>query len=500
MKTFIEKTKNTATLSSIITLLNWDQETMMPEGAASIRSSQIALLSSLVHEQKTSKDYRNALKKLIDIDSGTILANNLNDIEKKALILFRKDYIENTKLPSSFIQEFAKTTSEVTNIWIKAKQDNDFASFAPHLEKIIALSQKKADILGYENSPYDALVDGYEPDMTAAKLTKIFSPLEKGLQSLVKELQQKASPRDAFLYSNYPHDKQLLFGNQILDKLNIDRKKSRLDESVHPFSVGIHPTDVRYTTKISPNFPMSSILSILHEAGHSLYELGLPSKYYGTPICEAASLGIHESQSRFWETRIGKSYPFWQHFYPLMQDVFPKNLESVSLDTFYKGINAVKTTLIRVDSDEVTYCLHILLRFEIEKALIEGTLSVYDIPKVWNETMQKFLGITPKTDAEGCLQDVHFSCGLIGYFPTYALGNLYASHFFSAFEIAHPNWEQNVAKGEFEFIKKWLLENIHCHGKYYSSEELAKKVTGKPISEKAYLNYLTNKFDRIYLH
>lgn len=493
----LESSKKPYTLSSVLSLLTWDQETYMPHQGTQARSSQIALISSLIHEAKTSDTFRKQLEKLIDIETGKVLKPHLSSIQKAALREWRKDYLRLTKLPVSFVHQFSETTSLATQIWAKARKENDFNHFAPTLEKIVDLCRKKADILGYTEHPYDALVDLYEPSMKTSTLIPLFTNLEKGLKTLVKKLSEKTPINDGFLFNNYSRDKQILFGNLVLDKLNIDRNYMRLDESTHPFSTSLHPTDNRITTRILPHNLLSNIYSILHEAGHGLYEMGLPVEYFGTPICEATSIGIHESQSRWWETRIGKSLPFWVHFYPLLQDTFPQ-LDSISFDHFYKAIHAVKPSLIRIESDEVSYCLHVLLRFDIEKALIEGSLPVKDIPSYWREKMKDLLGIIPQTDTEGCLQDIHWSCGDFGYFPTYALGNLYASHFFESFEKEHPNWGKNVEKGEFNFIKEYLRENIHHYGRTYSPQELTEKLTGKPLCETAYLNYLNKKYLKIY--
>lgn len=494
----LESGKRTATLNSILSLLTWDQETYMPKGAIESRSSQIALLSSMIHEERTSKKFRQKLEKLIDIETGTFLIEALTPLQKAAVREWRRDYLKNTKLPSFFIHKFSEVTSRGTQLWAQARKENDFNLFLPTLQTIVELNREKAKILGYSDHPYDALLDIYEPSMTIEKLSPIFSSLEKHLSALVKKLHTQDPIDDSFLYQNLNHDKQVLFGNLVLDGLNIDRNHMRLDESTHPFSVAMHPDDSRITTRLVSNNFMSNIYSILHEAGHGLYEMNLPKEHFGSPICEPLSFGIHESQSRFWETRIGKSEAFWTHFYPLLQETFPKEFSSISFERFYKAINAVKPNLIRVESDEVSYCLHVLLRYDIEKELIQGTLPVKELPHVWNQKMKNLLGICPQTDSEGCLQDIHWSLGDFGYFPTYALGNLYASHFFKGFEKKHPDWRKKTAKGDLKFIENFLQENIHRYGRLYSQEELAKMVSGEGFSEKAYIEYLENKYHKIY--
>jgi len=494
----LDFSKITSTLNSVNSLLTWDQETFMPKGAIDVRSSQVALISQMVHERRTDKQFLQKLEKLIDIDTGEIKAKDLNPVQQKALTLWRQDYLKQTKLPASFVKEFSETTSMATQAWAKARKENDFSAFAPTLQKIVQLNQKQADILGYEDHPYDALMDLYEPEMTIKKIEPLFSSLEKGLSKLVKKLNAADPIDDAFLYENYDHDKQIRFGNLVLSELKIDRNHMRLDESNHPFSIAMHPDDSRITTRIIPNNFMSNIYSVLHEVGHGLYEMFLPKQYFGSPVCEALSLGIHESQSRFWETRIGKSEGFWIYFYPLLQDTFPKELSNVSFEKFFRATNAVKPNLIRVESDEVSYCLHILLRFDIEKELIAGTMQVKDIPKVWNEKMQELMGICPQTDSDGCLQDIHWSCGSMGYFPTYALGNLYASQFFLGFEKEYPDWRKRLSQGDLEFVKGFLKQNIHQHGRMLTQDELAKKVSGSSLTEKPYLDYLEAKYHKIY--
>lgn len=494
----LEEGISTATLNSILALLTWDQEIYMPKGAIDARSSQVAYLSHLIHEKRTSHLFKERLEKLISLNTGEILIENLSSHQKAALKEWRKDYLKQTKLPASFVKKLSETSSSAIGIWAKARKENDFDAFSPILEKLIDLNRQKADILGYNEHPYDALIDLYEPGMTTRGLEKLFSSLEKRLSSLVKSLLQKEPIDDSFLYTTYDREKQILFGNIILDELNIDRQHMRLDESVHPFSIAMHPDDSRITTRIEEKNFISNIFSILHEIGHGLYELNLPKEYFGTPLCEATSLGIHESQSRFWETRIGKSLGFWNHFYPLLQNTFSKQLDGISLDKFYKAINAVKPNLIRVESDEVSYCLHVLLRFDIEKALMEKSIQVKDLPHVWNEKMKELLDITPQTNTEGVLQDIHWACGDLGYFPTYALGNLYASHFFKGFEKKHNDWEKKISKGNFEFVKEFVKENIHKHGRYYSQTELAQNITGSGLSDDAYIEYLEKKYHKIY--
>ncbi len=486
------------TYHSVLALLHWDQETHMPEGSITPRSEQIALLSTLIHEEKTSKQYKHLLEKLVSLSTGKPKVKGLSKVEQAIIREWRKEFIRSTKLPTSFIQTFSQVTSEASQIWATAKKNNQFKLFAPFLQKIIGLCRQKAEILGFAEHPYDALLEGYEPCMTTNKVGTIFSGLKKELIALLKKIDKSKQIDDRFLHAKINDEIQGNISRALLLKLPMEKEYTRLDISSHPFSTALHPHDSRITTRILPKAFMSNIFSILHEAGHSMYEMGLPLKHWGTPICEAASLTVHESQSRFWETLIGRSLPFWEGFYPTLKKQLPTHLKTIPLERFYRGINKVAPSFVRVEADEVTYCLHVILRFEIEKELISGTLQVADLPARWNAGMKELFGITPPNDTLGCLQDIHWSLGDFGYFPTYALGNLLAAQFFKAFEKDHPDWEENLASGNLAFVREWLKTNVHQWGKMYDAEQLAKKVTGKPFSEDAYCAYLKNKYQDIY--
>ena len=488
--------KQIHTYESILSLLHWDQETYMPPGGIAPRASQIAQLSELIHEQQSGRTFKNHLEKLIHLSTGKPKIKGLGKPQLAAVKEWRRAFQKATKLPSSFVKTFSEITSEATQIWAEAKKTNNFKLFAPFLEKILSLSRKKADILGFEDHPYDAMIESYEPCMTTRRVEAIFGGLQKELKGLLKKITASPQADDRFLQKKVSDEKQLKIGKMVLSTLPMDMGYSRLDLSNHPFSTALHPHDSRITTRILPHHFMSNIFSILHEAGHSFYEMGLPTEHWGTPLAEYVSLSIHESQSRWWETLIGRSRPFWNFFYPRLQKELP-DLKKVPLDRFYQAINRVQPSCIRVEADELTYCLHVILRFEIEKMLIGGKLQVADLPDAWNSKMKELLGVSPKNDAEGCLQDIHWSLGSFGYFPTYALGNLFAAQFFTAFAKKHPNWEQLVASGDLSFIKHWLGQNIHRWGRTYNAEELVKKVTGKPLSEAPYCAYLKKKYNAV---
>ena len=484
--------KKRQTLSSILALLEWDQETHMPSSATEFRAEQIALMAELSHKLKSASSFKKQLSYLIDLESGEILAPSLTSSQKAALTEWRKDLIKALKLPSSFVANFAKTTSSSVAIWQEAKKENNFKKFAPSLEKIVSLCQKQATLLGFKKHPYDALLDLYEPECSVSTLLPLFDSLKASLSSLLKKHQGRSFPETSFLKGYFPKEKQKEAAFIILKMLGFSKENSSLDESAHPFCSGIHPLDSRMTTHIHEDNLMPNLFSVLHEAGHALYNQGLNIEEFGSPLGEQRSLGIDESQSRLWETIIGKSKSFWIYFYPHLQALFQDTLGSVPLEDFYNALHVVKPSFIRIDSDETSYCLHIILRFEIELGLIEGSLQVKDIPEIWREKMKSYLGISPSTDREGCLQDIHWAMGSIGYFPTYALGNLYAAQFFDTFIKQHPTWDKNLQEGDTTPLRKWLKSHIHSKGREFSAHDLVRNVTGHPLSEKYFLDHLTS--------
>ncbi len=490
--------KEISILESVSNLLEWDQETCMPKEGHSLRSDQLSLMASLLHKKTTSSKFRSHLENLVDLKEGKILAEGLSLKEKANVRQWRRDYLIASALPNNFVKHFAKLASESMQVWTDARKNNAFKDFLPYLTQIFEMSREKAEYLGYKNHPYDALCDSFEPHMTIRELEGLFIPLRLGIREILDKILEAPQVDDSFLHGKFPEEKQIEFGRKLLLDMGYDPKRGRLDLSTHPFCTSLHPSDNRITTRIHATSVFDCISTILHEGGHALYEMGLIPEYYGSPLCEAISLGIHESQSRFWETFIGQSKPFWKGFLPKLKATFKPKLDKVTLESFYRGINKVSPSFIRVESDEVTYCLHVILRFELEKSLIEGSLSPADLPEAWNNKMKELLGIVPKDDTHGCLQDVHWSMGAIGYFPTYALGNLYAAQFFNAFAKDYPSWGEKVSKGELLFIKEWLGDKIHQHGRSLSSRELVKKVTGSPLSTAPYLDYLEAKYSSIY--
>ncbi len=484
--------------NAILALLHWDQETYMPSGGITPRSAQISYLSAHLHEKRTSRKFKDLLEKLVSLSTGKLKAKGLSKSQQIMVREWRKDFLRMDKLPASFVKNFSQVTSEASQIWSSAKKDNNFKVFAPFLDKIIGLCRQKAEIWGFEDHPYDALLESYEPCMTTRKVGAVFEGLQKELVGLLKKITACRQIDSRFLHKKVDETKQIEIAHALLSRLPLDKAYSRLDLSSHPFSMALHPHDSRITTRILPNNLMSNLFSVLHEAGHSLYEMDLPIDTWGTPLSEPVSLSVHESQSRWWETLIGRSLPFWEKFYPLLQKGAPQLFKGIPLERFYRTVNKVEPSFIRVEADEVTYGLHVILRFEIEKELISGKLNVHDLPEAWNAKMKETLGVIPPNDAQGCLQDIHWSLGDFGYFPTYALGNLLAAQFFTAFAKEHPDWEEKISSGNLGFIREWLKQNVHRWGRTYDMEELAKRVSGKPFSENAYCAYLKKKYAEIY--
>jgi carboxypeptidase Taq len=493
-----EASREIAYLSSIEKLLSWDQETYLPKDGGPSRATQLAILTSIIHEKKTGNKFKKLLNALIKTSSGKFKDSSLNEEQKAALNCWRKDYLQAVKLPPKFVEEFAKTTSEGFLRWTEARREDSFTLFKPFLEKIIDLSREKAQLLGFKNSPYDALLNLFEPELTVEIIDPIFAELKKGLISLLEKIKKSKEIDDSILKKECSEAVQLKLSKKIMSLMGLNENFCRLDSSAHPFSTYIDHNDIRMTTRFHRNNLISNILSTLHEGGHSLYDHQLPEKHFGSPLGEPISYGMHESQSRFWETLIGKGLPFWSLFFPEVQKLFQENFGKVTLLNFYQALNRVSPSFIRIEADEVTYSLHIIIRYEMEKALISKEIEVADIPSAWNEKTKKYLDLIPPSDNFGCLQDVHWSLGYFGYFPSYTLGNLYASCFFNQFKKDHPDYDKKIKQGDLSFINQWQKENIHQYGRRYSSIELIKKVTNSDFSSQPYLNYLDEKYFEIY--
>ncbi len=483
--------KEIAHLVSISAILSWDQEVHMPSKGADVRAESLSYLSGLIHSSFIALDTNGLLSTLKkDLDTKKVKGNDAVIVRETW-----KDYERQHKLSESFVKELSSVTSKAQNVWIEARKKNDFKLFQPWLEKIIKLKQQEAEMIGYKDSPYDALIDQYEPGMTAGEAAKILNDLKDFLIPFIAHL--KTNTKDASrlkVKGKFLKEKQIAFNHFISKALGFDFDAGKLDVSTHPFSTNFHPHDVRITTRYKEDDLFHSIGSTIHEVGHGLYEQGITGKHFGTPLGESVSLGIHESQSRMWENIIGKSKSFWKYFYPKLQKQFPEPYKKISFDSFYNTINTVQPTLIRTESDEVTYNLHIIVRFEIEKELIEGSIEVKDLPYIWKSKMKQYLGISIPNDTLGVLQDVHWSAGLIGYFPTYSFGNLYSAQFYDTIKKTIPNLDREISKGNFAPILLWLRKNIHSKGKTYRAGELVKKITGEDLNSKYFTEYLEHKY------
>ncbi len=490
-KALIEKSQKMGLLNSFEFLLDWDMQTQMPDEGIAVRSQQKELVALLRHKEQTSTRFGKQLAELIDLDTGEVLAGELDDGKQANLKRWREDYLKATKLPGAFVKKLAKTTARSQHAWTEAKKENSFKKFAPHLKKVIELMRKQADYLGYQDHPYDALIDIYEPGMKTRAMDAIFDELRSPLLNHVKNAREVDS---SFLRGTFKKEKQFKFTKDLLHRMGLTEEMSRIDLSAHPFCLPMCPTDIRLTTRIDESSFMENISAMMHEGGHGLYEAGLSPEHFGTPIGTHCSIAQHEGQSKFWETCIGLSRPFWDYTFPQLQKIFPEKLATVTLNHFYEAILEVKPTMIRILADEVTYPLHIMLRFEMEKALIEGSMTVDDIPDVWNEKMKSYLGIEPQSYAEGCLQDIHWSAGFFGYFPTYVLGNLYAAQLFTTMKSEHPDWDKRLMEGDLLFARDFLKQKIHRHGRHYTPSELITKATGRPLTPGDFLSYLNSKY------
>lgn len=495
----IEKLKErliqVAHLSSAMSLLGWDQEVNMPLKAVNARAETTASIGKLIHEKIIGLDSDGLLSRLkADIDSNKIKGKNA------CIVLDTLRHFERaSKLPEAFVHELSVTTSRAQYVWAEARRNNNFALFLPLLSEIVKLKKREAEYVGYTQSPYDALLDEYEPGMTSEEAYKILNDLKDFLVPLLKRIRSsEIKISKAKIRGKFPIDKQITFNRYLAEKIGFDFDAGRMDASTHPFTTSFHPLDVRITTRYKDDDMLYGVGSTIHEAGHGLYDQGLPIEYFGTPLAESISLGIHESQSRMWENLIGKSEAFWKFFYPKIQKEFPEPFKKVSLGEFYKIINKVIPSLVRTEADEVTYNLHIIIRFEIEKEMIEGSIDLKDLPAIWAAKVKEYLGIEVPNDTLGVLQDVHWSCGGIGYFPTYSFGNLYSAQFYNALKEDIPNAEQAIARGNFEEIREWLRKNIHIHGKLYSASSLVKKVTGEELNSRYFCEYLEEKYKKIY--
>jgi carboxypeptidase Taq len=491
-------------LEKAVAVLHWDQETYLPPQGVEERSEQLALLEEIVHQRLTEPETGRLLAELGSTEDNPRGDEGLAEIERDFLRVMRRKYDRAIKLPADFVAAAARAEGLSQPAWAQARKDNDFAAFLPHLKAMIDFARKKAEFWGFGDTGdraqrlYDGLLDTYEPGMSAAGIDAVFTPLRERLVSLLKKIKLCPPPDTGFLNQCFDPEKQVQFNQRLMDHLGFDRRRGRLDTSAHPFTTTLGPHDVRITTRYFPGNVLSSVFSVIHESGHAFYEMGFAPELRETCLADGASMAFHESQSRFWENVVGRSRPFWEGFFPALRDAFPGQLGGVRAEAFYRAVNQVRPSLIRVDADEVSYALHIILRFELEKRLISGELEAEKLPAVWRDYSREYLGIESETDADGVLQDVHWSMGSFGYFPSYALGNLYGLQILRKIKSDMPDFEHTIALGTFDTLRSWLNDHIYCWGCRLEPAELLRKITGEKLSVLPFLEYIEEKYTKLY--
>jgi carboxypeptidase Taq len=472
-------------------LLQWDQETYLPPKGAAFRSRQLATLAEIAHEWSVDP----ALGELLQELHGR---GDLHEDQQRNVALSLEDYEKQKKFSPAFIRRLSEASSRSFHSWLQARAASSFALFRDDLQQLVQLKKEEAELAGYEKHPYNALLDQFEKGATVEMLDKVFSEVRIPLKDLLTRIAGQPQVDDTFLKGDFPKQLQWDFGMDLIRQLGFDFEAGRQDVSEHPFTTSFNPRDVRITTRIDEHDFNHMTWSCIHETGHALYEQGLPEEYYGLPLGEFASLGIHESQSRLWENNIGRSFNWWRSIYPRLQSAFPTQFKTIDLQRFYHGINKVQPSLIRTEADEVSYHFHVMIRYELEKQLLDGTLAVADIPDWWNASYKTWLDVTVPNDKKGCLQDVHWSHGSFGYFPTYSLGSFYAAQFFAAAENQLPGLDQSIGEGDTATLLDWLRNRIHRHGRRYTSEQLCLLATGKNLDISYFLQYLLDKYRNIY--
>ena len=489
--------REAATLQSVGALLGWDQETMMPRRAAPFRSEESSLIARLVHRRTTDPRvgaWLDRAEQDPELVADSAIAANLREI--------RRDHDRASRVPESLVAELSELASQGLELWKEARARSEFAHFRPVLERTVDLVRRKAECLGVpdDGEPYDALLDEFEPGMTARDVDALFGPLRNALGPLLGEIAgAPRRPSGAIHHLAIPEGSQLAFHREVLTAIGYDLEAGRLDLSTHPFTEGLAPGDTRITTRFGEAGFADALGSTIHEAGHALYEQGLPKdERHGQPLAEAAGLGIHESQSRMWENQVGRSRAFWTWALPVAKRQFGAALDGVDLDEVHGAMNLVRPGLIRVEADEVSYNLHVMLRFDLERAMVRGDLAVADLPGAWNERIRADLGLEVPDDRRGCLQDIHWSMGSIGYFPTYTLGNLHAAQMWEAIRVALPGLDADIAAGRFGGLLGWLRENVHAHGRRYRAPELCRRITGRELSPEPLVRALRAKLGPLY--
>lgn len=481
-------------LKRAASVLGWDQQVNMPPGGHKARGQQLATLGKIAQEKFISDE----IGRLIEDLKGEFADADPASDEAALIRVVARNYDKARRVPPEFVAEQAVVTSRAFEAWIEAKGKSDFSIFQPHLEKVTELVKRYISFFPPADHPYDALLDDYEPGMKTAEVQAIFDALRPKQVELIKAIASAKQVKDDFLFRKYNEKKLNDFGVDVITKFGYDWNRGRQDRAPHPFETTFSVNDVRITTRFEADNPLAMLFSAMHESGHAMYEQGVNPAYERTVLMGGASLAIHESQSRLWENLVGRSLPFWEHFFPVFKKTFPAQLDGVGVKAFYKAINKVEPSLIRVNADEATYNMHIMLRLELEIAMVEGKVAIKDLPEIWNSKMREYLGVTPPNDAKGVLQDVHWSYGSIGYFSTYALGNLVSAQLWEKINRDIKNLDEQIRKGDFSELLGWLRTNIHQHGQKYEPQVLVEKVTGSKITAEPYVRYLTKKYSEIY--
>lgn len=477
-------------LSQVSGLLEWDEQVNLPENSGDFRAQQSSVMAGIVHREATNPKIGEWLNELIEDSS-------LTPEQKVVIREARKDYDRRTRIPEDFVAHKAGHLSKAYHAWVNAKSNNDFKGYAPFLEKNILLAKEEAAFLGQANNPYDYWIDSFDPGLNASMIESVFDPLQAELVPLAQEILHSSISADTSCLKGFPLEKQESFMRKVTSRLGFDYSRGRIDRSVHPFCSGC-AFDTRMTTRFFEDNPLDSLFSSIHETGHGLYEQGLPLEHIGTGLGAAAGMAVHESQSRLWENQVARSRQFWKYWEPVYRETFKSQLAEVSSDDLYLAINSVSLNPIRVDSDEVTYNLHILLRFRIEKALFDGSLAVKDLPGEWNRLSKEIIGLEPKNNAEGVLQDVHWSGAAFGYFPSYCLGNLLAAQLWYKMLEENPTILDEISEGNFTTILEWMRNNVHQYGQQYYAIDLAKKVTNTELSHHSLIRYLQERYLPLY--
>lgn len=491
----LEKVYEIHDLEKAMGVLSWDKETNMPKAGIEARIQQITTLRRLSHTMFTADE----MGELIETAAAELQDAPYESNEASLIRYLRRSYTEARQLPPEFVRRVSEVSGKANPAWAEARKNNDFAHFQPHLEEVVKLGQEMAELYGYEDEKYDPLLDKFEHGMKTTEVRAIFNAVKEELIPLRQAIaERETTVDDSIVHQPFPIDKQQTFAHFIAEAAGYDFSRGHLGTVVHPFATSFSRNDARITTRWYPNFLNPSLFGTLHESGHAMYEQGTHPDLARTPLARGTSSGIHESQSRMIENIVGRSLGFWQAHYPKLQELFPKQLGKHDVTAFYRAINKVQPSYIRVEADELTYNFHIILRFELEQAMLNGDLKVADLPTAWNDKMQELLGVVPPTDSEGCLQDVHWSRPSFGYFPTYALGNLYAAQFYEAAVAQNPAIAEEMAQGKTNALVAWLRENIHQHGRKFTPAELVQKATGRPLTHKPFMRYVTQKFGKIY--